>query len=82
MAHRKFVAVVATKGYAHSPLASTERLYLPRDGAGRELISVVRMWEREVVGSATYLMHNADNQVQGALRCMRALEEVHLRVTP
>ena len=35
-----------------------------------------------MVGSATYLMYNADSQVQGALRCMRALEEVHLRVTP
>ena len=35
-------ALLAQEG-AHSPLASIERLYLPRDGGGRGLISVVRM---------------------------------------
>ena len=58
---------VLVQNKCHHSGAAVERLYLPRSEGGRGLQNLLQIWEREVVSTASYLLHSDDPQVQGAV---------------
>ena len=58
---------VLVQNKCHHSGAAVERLYLPRSEGGRGLQNLLQIWEREVVSTASYLLHSEDPQVQGAV---------------
>ena len=56
------------KSKCHQYGAAKGRLYIPHRDGGRGLLSVVHVYEREVVSTAMYLCLNHDPQLQAVLQ--------------